>query len=214
MFMLAQGADNCSNATTLCANQTQFSSNENATVNTCNGCEDGANQGGNFCYELNNSVWFTFQTNSDGGDVSASITNIICDNTVGFNTSIQATIIQASSPCDESTYQSVSNCETSSTNFQLVATGLQPNTTYYIQIDGDSIAGDTNPASCGFNITMSGPGIEIPIEAGDGSTIFKGESATIEGTGPSNSVWTPADQVSNPNSPSNTVSPAGTTTYF
>lgn len=213
-LLLAQGSDNCVNATTLCANQTQFSSNENATVNVCNGCEDGAVASGNFCYALNNSVWFTFLTNDSGGDVFADITNIICDNSSGYNTSLQATIIQASSPCDESSYQSVSNCETSAINFQLAATGLQPNTTYYIQIDGDSIAGNTNPANCGFSITVSGPGVNVPIEAGEGSAIFKGESTTIEGTGPSNSTWTPTELISNPNNATNTVSPDVTTTYF
>lgn len=214
LLYLAQGADDCVNATTLCANQTQFSSNENATVNVCNGCEDGATTNGNFCYELNNSVWFTFLTNDTGGDVFTDITNIICDNSIGFNNSLQATIIQASSPCDESTYLSVSNCETSAVNFQLTATGLLPNTTYYIQIDGDSIAGNSNPANCGFNITVSGPGVTIPIDAGEGSSIFKGETATIEGEGPPNSAWTPTDLVSNPNNTSNTVSPPATTTYF
>lgn len=213
-LLAAQGADNCVNANTLCANQTQFSSNENATVSTCNGCEDGASSSGNFCYSLNNSIWFTFLTNDTGGDVVADISNIVCDNTTGYNTSLQATIIQAAAPCDESTYQSVSNCETSSINFQLSASNLQPNTTYYIQVDGDSLTGDTNPASCGFSITVSGPGVDISIEAGEGSSIFKGESATIEGEGPSNATWTPADLVSNLNTPSNTVSPQVTTTYF
>ncbi len=213
-LLLAQGADNCINAEPLCANQTWSASNENATVNVCNGCEDGSTLNGNFCYALNNSVWFSFVTNDTGGDVTADITNIICDNSPGFNTSLQATMILATSPCNESTYQSVSNCETSSSNFQLSATSLLPNTTYYIQVDGDSITGDTNPANCGFNITMSGPGIEVPIEAGDGSSIFKGESTTIEGEGPLNATWTPTDLVSDPLAPSNTVSPNSTTTYY
>ena len=209
-----QGADNCVNATTLCAGQTQFSGNENSTTSFCNGCEDGATQGGNFCYELNNTVWLTFLTNDIGGDVTVALSNFSCNNDPGYNTSLQAMVIAASSPCNENSYTAASNCVTSSSNIILNANGLLPNTTYYIQVDGDSVTGNTNAASCGFNINVSGPGVEIEIDAGEGSSIFKGESTQIEGSGPDNSVWTPASLVSNPNNPQNTVSPTSTTTFF
>jgi gliding motility-associated-like protein len=214
ILLLGQGADNCINATVLCANQTQFSGNEGASVSACTGCEDGNNSNGNFCYSLNNTVWFSFTTNAIGGDVAVSVANINCNQDPGYNNSLQGVIISASSPCNESTYNAVSNCTTSSNNFTLSANGLSPNTTYYVQIDGDSINGDTNPAACGFNINVSGPGVEIEIDAGEGSTIFKGETAALEGSGPSNSTWTPVSSFNNPNVASNTVSPITTTTYF
>ncbi len=210
----SQGNDNCNNAITLCYNQTQFASNQNATVSACNGCEDGANMSGNFCYELNNTVWFNFTTNNSGGDVFVNFSNINCNNTNGFNNSIQAAIISASVPCDESTYNLVSNCETSETDFQLSANNLLPNTTYFIQVDGDSISGDLFPASCGFNITIDGEGVEIMIDAGEGSSIFRGESASLIGTGPINSVWSPPSSLSDPTSSQTVATPEVTTTYF
>jgi gliding motility-associated-like protein len=214
LIVFSQGNDNCIDATTLCYNQTQFASNQNATVSACNECEDGANMSGNFCYELNNTVWFTFTTNNTGGDVFVNFSNINCDNTNGFNNSIQATVISASVPCDESTYNLVSNCETSNTDFQLSANNLLPNTTYYIQVDGDSISGDLFPASCGFNISVEGEGVEVLIDAGEGSSIFRGESTTLNGTGPANSVWSPASTLSDPISSQTIATPPVTTTYF
>ncbi len=213
-LFFSQGADNCVNAVTLCSSQTANSGNSGASVETCSGCEDGASNSGNFCYSLNNSVWFTFLTNNTGGDVTANISNIICDNSPGLNTNLQAVIISASSPCNESTYSLVSNCVTSATNFQLNATNLLPNTTYYIQVDGDSINGDAGAAQCGFNITIQGPGVDIEIDAGEGSSIFKGETASLEGQGPNNSYWTPESLVSNPYSASTSTAPSSTTTFY
>ena len=51
------------------------------------------------------------------------------------------------------------------------ATGLNPNTTYYIQIDGDfNGAGITDPATCNFAIEVTGSGVEEPNQATLNST--------------------------------------------
>lgn len=162
LFSSAQQAnDECLQALNLCPNVTYSASNIGATVDTCAGCEDGVNSAGNFCFELNNSVWFSFNTNSIGGNATVNITNLNCLVGAGNDDELQAVIIEAGVPCDESTYSSVSNCESNqSGNFALNAAGLLPNTSYYIQIDGD-INGSTNPAECDFEIMVSGGAVTV-----------------------------------------------------
>ena len=55
----------------------------------------------------------------------------------GFDDEIQGVIVEAGTPCDESTYTLVSNCASSNTNLVLTAAALNPNSTYYVMIDGD-----------------------------------------------------------------------------
>ncbi len=155
--------DNCLNATNLCANEAITATNQDATVDACPGCSDGASTAGNFCFGLDNTVWFSFTTNDSGGDVNVDLTGINCATGAGFDDELQGVIIEAGTPCDESTYTLVSNCTTASGSLSLSATGLDPNTTYYVQIDGDfNGAGITDPAECNFTIEASGPGVETP----------------------------------------------------
>src|SRR5690606_19629358 len=141
----------CSDAQILCGSQAQNSNNFGATVDACSGCSDGATTDGNFCYELNNTVWFSFLTNSVGGSVDVSFSNLQCIVGAGLGNGLQASIIQAGSPCDESTYTLVSNCESGAVNdFTITASGLLPNTTYYIQVDG--VENINGAAQCSFDI--------------------------------------------------------------
>ena len=98
--------NDCLNATDLCANQTLYSTNLQATSSVCPGCQDGNASSGNFCFEINNTVWFSFTTNSLGGNVIANINILSCtsDTLASANNELQAVIIEATVPCDESTY--------------------------------------------------------------------------------------------------------------
>ena len=157
--------DDCVDAQNLCPN-TNFSSTTYASgTEICAGCGDGATSAGNFCYALNRTVWFSFVTNSVGGNADVTISNISCFVGTGFDDQLQAVIIEASTPCDESTYSAVSNCESgTNSDFTLNATGLLPNTTYFIQVNGDlSGLGITNSAECDFNIEVSGPAVDPTI---------------------------------------------------
>ena len=163
LLALAQPSnDDCSSATVLCANTPLQGSNSSATVDVCTGCSDGATTNGNFCFALDNTVWFQFQTNSSGGDAQVDFSNLSFNTNSGFDTQLQAVMIQAGTPCDESTYTAVSNCESQgSANFTLSATGLSPNTTYYILVDGDmSGTGVTNAAEASFDISVSGTAVQ------------------------------------------------------
>jgi gliding motility-associated-like protein len=213
--LLAQSGDDCSNAEVVCYGQSFFASNESATASICAGCEDAATAAGNFCFAPNNTIWLSFTTNDSGGDVTVDFSNVNCNTTAGYNTNLQAAIISATSACDESTYSLVSNCESgSSSGFTLTASGLSPNTTYYIQVDGDSTAGDTNPAECGFNVLLSGEGVEQTIDAGQDTTINFNSAVQLDGTGPTNSTWTPPGSLSDPAIADPVASPNSTTTYY
>lgn len=211
----AQSSDNCSDAAVVCFNQSYFASNEGATVSICSGCEDAATTSGNFCFAPNNSIWMSFTTNNTGGDAELSFSNINCNTTAGYSTSIEAAIISATSPCNESTYLLVSNCQSGSgTSFTLSATGLTPNTTYYVMVDGDSTSGDTNPAECGFNVLLTGDGVEQTIYAGEDTTINHNSSAQLNGTGPTDAIWSPSSSVSDSTVSNPVAAPPGTTTYY
>lgn len=157
--------DDCSNTQNICPNTTFSGTTFAAGTEICPGCADGPNATGNFCYTINRTIWFSFLTNSVGGNADVIISNISCFIGAGYDTDLQAIVIQAGTPCDESTYTSVSNCEIgTSADFTLNAAGLLPNTTYYIQINGDlSGTGITNSAECDFNIEVSGAAVDPTI---------------------------------------------------
>ena len=67
-FHAQPGNDDCTSPITLCANQAQSGNTQDATISVCIGCSDGATAAGNFCFALENTVWFSFTTNSTGGD--------------------------------------------------------------------------------------------------------------------------------------------------
>tara|TARA_Y100001968_G_scaffold331132_1_gene384839 strand:+ start:2489 stop:3520 length:1032 start_codon:yes stop_codon:yes gene_type:complete len=215
-FLQAPANDNCLNATELCANQTVNSTNLQATSSACHGCQDGSSLSGNFCYEINNTVWFTFTTNSVGGQIIASINLLSCtsDTSLTANNELQGIIIDATIPCDESTYIAVSNCVSgASNNFTLLANNLAPNSTYYIQIDGAEASG-LSAAECGFEITVSGDGIDPIVNAGEDLSVLPGESVQLNGSGDGIISWLPIETLSNPSITNPLANPISTTTYF
>jgi len=163
-FHAQPGNDDCTSSTTLCANQSQPGNTQDATISVCVGCSDGATSAGNFCFSLENTVWFSFTTNSIGGDAQIDFSNMAFDLSAGFGSSLEAVIVDAGVACDESTYNAVSNCETGIDGTigqsTLTASGLQANTTYYVQIDGSMTGVDTEPASATFDLTVSGPAVD------------------------------------------------------
>jgi len=155
------GNDDCINASSLCDSEPLSGTNADATIQVCIGCMDGATVNGNFCFDLNNTVWYTFTTNSTGGDAQLDFSNLNFDQTAGFGSTLEAVIIEAGTACDESTYSAVSNCENNIDNNggTLNAVGLLPNTTYYIQVDGGMTGADTDPAAASFDMTVSGSAV-------------------------------------------------------
>jgi gliding motility-associated-like protein len=158
----AQPVNNdCTNAIELCPGSIGNYSNSGANITFCPDCEDDFS----FCFVPNNSIWFTFTTNASGGTVEIAFNNLIFDNSPGQGNAIQAAIIEAMVPCDAASYTLVSNCESNGVgSFILTAPSLIPLTTYYLVVSGDqSGPGVTIPATCTFNLEISGAGIERPV---------------------------------------------------
>lgn len=208
--------DDCINATVLCGNQSILANNTNATISACPGCSDASSPSGNFCFALDNTTWFSFTTNNTGGDVNVDFSNINCNNDPTYDNELQAVVVKAITPCDESTYSAVSNCiVNSSNNFSLTAPNLAPNTTYYVLVDGDlNGAGIINAAECFFNIITTGQGVSNPVDAGEDIAIETGESTTLNGTAPTGFQWTPPNYLSNTVILTPSSTPNESITYF
>lgn len=154
--------NNCNTALEICPNESYQINNIGSNVTFCPGCEDDFN----YCFPTDNTIWLQFTSNSVGGNVAVDFTNLVFEMGAGQDNALQATIIQATAPCDASTYTQVGTClANQSTNFSLSAT-LNPNTQYYIVIDGDmSGAGITVPAEATMDVVISGPGIDRPLSS-------------------------------------------------
>lgn len=152
--------DQCGNAIELCPGITTNVSNSNASASVCPNCEDDFN----FCFDPEATIWFSFTTNTLGGDVSVQLSNTTFANNPGQDQELQATIISAVAPCDASTYTQVGSCVVSgAATTNLTAVGLSPNSTYYIVLGGDQNGtGITSPASFITDVMISGTGVDRP----------------------------------------------------
>lgn len=158
MFAWSQPAnDGCNQAIPICPSVSLTASNQSATSTVCPDCEDDFT----FCFSGDNSVWFTFQTNATGGTVSVDFSNLNFVIQANRGNLLQATILQATVPCDASSYTAIGNCEIGAgANFSLVAAGLLPLTTYYVVVNGALNGGATLPAEATFDLFASGTGID------------------------------------------------------
>lgn len=156
---LSQPINNsCNNAISLCPGVIITGTNVGADKTFCPNCEDDFT----FCFTADNTVWYSFTTNNTGGDVQVDVNNLTFQNNPGQDSELQATILEATVPCNSSSYTQIGNCVNNAVgNFTLNAIGLAPNTTYLIVIDGDNNgAGITVPAEATFDISINGPGVD------------------------------------------------------
>jgi len=150
--------DDCATAQQLCPNTSTNGTTENATLEFLGSEGDGLLAGTwGQCYDVNNSVWYTFRTNSSGGSATVTIANVNCIN--GNN--LQAVMLEMGTACDPTTY-SLQACNTGVVGgFSLVANGLAPNTTYWVNVDGAAVS--LNGAECTFDITVTGPAVQWEV---------------------------------------------------
>lgn len=140
--------DNCATAEVLCDMNPVNGLTTGATNEIGPNAADGPSATGVTCFPFEKTVWYSFTTNSAGGDVTVNVTNVNC---VGAGNGISGLIYQANTPCDNSTYSVASNCESNSgVGFSLNALGLAPNTTYYVLI--------SSGRDCSFDLNAQGPG--------------------------------------------------------
>ncbi len=162
VISLAQPSnDDCSNAAVLCYNQTISGTNAGATTETCFDCADDYPNVIGFL--PSSTVWFKFTTNSVGGNVTVSFSNLVFNTNSNFGQALQAVIWTVPNPCQGQSYAVASTIETNGTgNFSISATGLTPNTTYYVMVNGDNTgAGVSLPAEVTFDVLLTGPGVVI-----------------------------------------------------
>lgn len=145
--------DECSNAQRLCAGQPLQGTTAGATSTAAE--ED------NFCTVYTATIWYMFTTNASGGNVTVDISNMTFNTDPTYGQSINAVILEAGTPCS-GTYTPRTPCQNESTDFNFTtAVALDPNTTYYILINGSQVGvGVTNSAECDFEIDISGPAVD------------------------------------------------------
>ncbi|OFY65822.1 MAG: hypothetical protein A3H98_13485 [Bacteroidetes bacterium RIFCSPLOWO2_02_FULL_36_8] len=177
LFSQSPENDLCNNAIVLCPDQPITADNINAkweSINDpCNRSSTHKKCGGSNdispCFFIDNSVWFRFTTNSSGGPVNITITNIKnCHDSSSGNSNtngLQAMLLRFNgTPCSNATIEAIpsnpavpnASCfdnPLTNTDDMFLSGTLLPNTNYYILIDG---AGDSlNPTYCNFTINLN-----------------------------------------------------------
>jgi gliding motility-associated-like protein len=154
-FFAQESYNNCIDAMDLCPLQTYSVNNIDANKTFCPSCEDDFS----FCFTANNTIWFKFTTNTYGGIATVNFSNLVFQNGVGQGSALQATVFDASVPCQADSYIAMGNCESAgAANFTLTVDTLLPNTTYYIVVNGD--IGTSAAAECTFDISVTGDAVD------------------------------------------------------
>lgn len=204
--------DQCINAEIICNGNTQQYNNSNATLNTNINDDDGDGTVINCSLNSDASVWFTFETNSIGGNTTLTIDNINCIDEALRSKLLKAYIIEATTPCNASTYLLIDNCMQNSDNIEFNLTSLKPNTTYYLSVSGDNSPPNNLPADCNFSITINGEATTY-VNAGEDIDILKGETAQLNGFAEGVFYWTPTIYLDDSISLNPYTTPPSTTTY-
>ena len=199
--------DFCENATVLCFKENNEGTNYFATKTNCNNCSDWDSI--HNCFEINNSVWYRFMTNNQGGSAQLNIAEIFCSGDTNnlFGNELEAVVIKADTPCDYSSYEYVSNCTSGSNEFTIDLYGLIENQTYFVLIDGGTENSGTMAsfASCNYVITIDGEAVNPNINAGDDIYADINSPISLNGQGQGAPSWFPITGLSNPNSYDPTV---------
>ena len=204
--LLAQPAnDDCANAANLCAQQPMAGDNEGALNNMPAYCQPGAQ-----------NVWYTFTTNSVGGPVTVSMENINCPTITAMDNAMSAIILTGDGSCTPASFGPVSACESDSINFSVTSDSLLPATQYWVMVSGMRNPPATIAAQCEFNITVSGPGMDIvnvDFDAGPDVEIPAGGSTQLNATGGTTYEWSPTSGLSGNTIPDPVAQPNETTVY-
>ena len=109
------------------------------------------------CHSTNNTIWYTFTTNTKGGDVAVNV-----ESECSALAEISGTLIAAPKKCDTSAFIKL-NCNSGiQKNLTLSAAGLDPSTNYYIVINSES---GNQPITCDFKISITGSGVQYSVKA-------------------------------------------------
>lgn len=196
--------DDCANAATLCAQQPLAGNNTNAVGPP------------GFCPGTSAVLWYTFTTNSVGGNVNITVSGIDCPVITGMDNELSAVVLNGDGSCTLGSFSAASTCEQDSGDFTVTATGLAPQTVYWVLIAGVADNGATQFAQCGFNVTATGPGMDIvnvDFDAGPNVQIGEGESTQLNAIGGTTYDWSPTSGLSGNTVPDPVAQPQETTVY-
>ncbi|PCJ81908.1 MAG: hypothetical protein COA49_02795 [Bacteroidetes bacterium] len=162
------------------------------------------------CLTGNNVSVVRFHTTYLGSTqgVTISFSGVECN-----GMTLEAIVVEpnALDPCNTTLYTAVSDCTSSTTDFEITTYDLYTNTDYLVLISTNS---SIVPTPCGLTIMASGE--PLSIEACCPANIAYLESATLDvlgGDGGLGYVWSPAAYVDNPTLYSVTVTPPTTTVF-
>jgi len=148
----------------------------------------------------------TYLSSSEG--VTISFSGLDCN-----GMTLEAIVVEPSAldPCNTILYNAVSECASSSEDFEITTSSLFVNTDYLVLI---SINTGIVPLPCDLTIYASGE--PLSIEACCPANINYLESASLDvlgGNGGLGYVWSPAEYVDNPSAYSVIVTPPSTTVF-
>ncbi|HMN06229.1 MAG TPA: gliding motility-associated C-terminal domain-containing protein [Flavobacteriales bacterium] len=197
----------CGAAVGICAGQPMAGYNDGA-INTLPA----------YCQPGGLMVWYTFTTNSVGGDATATLDGLACTTSVpGMGNALSMVFLAGDGSCDPASFQQISECASDSMAFAVSTTQpLMPNTQYWLVVGGMRNNGATFPAECAFNITVSGPGVDVigvDFSAGPDVTIAEGASTQLQATGGTTYEWNPTSGLSGNTVPDPVAQPGETTAY-
>ncbi|MCB0764008.1 MAG: gliding motility-associated C-terminal domain-containing protein, partial [Flavobacteriales bacterium] len=202
---VAQPANSdCSTAALLCAEQPLAGNNT------------GAVGWPGFCANTANVLWYTFTTNSVGGEVEVSLDGIDCPVIQGMGDALSVVVLSGDGSCLPASFASVSVCEQGDAPFALTTQALMPNTQYWVIVAGALNGGATIAAQCDFVVSIGGPGariLDVDFFAGPDVVIGEGESTQLSATGGTTYSWSPTSGLSGSTVPDPISSPSGTTIY-
>ncbi|MDQ3193323.1 MAG: gliding motility-associated C-terminal domain-containing protein [Bacteroidota bacterium] len=140
-FALAQPANNnCIGAQQICPGESQSGNNENASSESWTSP----------CFSTNNTIWYKFTTNSNGGDVFVNVGST-CD----AGTQVSGALI-ASPDCNAANFTEIDCNSGSQGTITFNGFSLNPHTTYYVVVNSENAG---QPSVCNYEINVTGPGI-------------------------------------------------------
>ena len=198
--------DDCADAMDFCAQQPVAGDNT-AAINTIPA----------YCQPGGMALWYTFTTNGLGGFVEVSLTDINCPDLAGMDNALSVVILSGDGSCNPASFQVASTCQWDSVAFSVASDlPLLPNTQYWVMVGGMRNNGATIAAQCGFNVVVSGPGMDVVnvvFEAGPNVVIPAGGSTQLHATGGTTYAWSPTSGLSG-NTVSDPIAQPNETTVY
>jgi gliding motility-associated-like protein len=147
------------------------------------------------CINLDNSSWYKFSTNSNGGSVDILINQLTCTGDSNFfsQNGIEVVFIYADLNISTETFELIENCQTINSSLYLTLPNLLPDKDYYILIDGyNSLDSVPISTTCSYQIEISGIGVKPNIDAGEDIFVFPGSEIQLQGSGNGSPYWYPS----------------------